>query len=94
MPETQHHNIDFVFIATATTPAAAIQGIKPRHKPASKAPGLIKSLATSAARRTYRNIGKHHRPDGFNDPKDHATPILVSRLQRASQRSRNINRWQ
>ena len=34
----------------ATTPAAAIQGIKPCHKPASKAPGLIKSLATSAAK--------------------------------------------
>ena len=50
MPETQHHNIDFVLIATATTPAAAIQGIKPRHKPASKAPGFIKSLATSAAK--------------------------------------------
>ena len=50
MPETQHHNIDFVFIATATTPAAAIQGIKPCHKPASKALGLIKSLATSAAK--------------------------------------------
>ena len=50
MPETQHHNIDFVLIATATTPAAAIQGIKPRHKPASKALGLIKSLATNAAK--------------------------------------------
>ena len=50
MPETQHHSIDFVLIATATTPAAAIQGIKPCHKPASKAPGLIKSLATSAAK--------------------------------------------
>ena len=50
MPEKQHHNIDFVLIANATTPAAAIQGIKPRHKPASKAPGFIKSLATSAAK--------------------------------------------
>lgn len=74
MPETQHHNIDFVLIATATTPAAAIQGIKPCHKPASKAPGLIKSLATNAARRAYRNIGKHHRPDRFNDFEHHSVP--------------------
>ena len=50
MPETQHHSIDFVLIATTTTPAAAIQGIKPCHRPASKAPGLIKSLATNAAK--------------------------------------------
>ena len=49
-PETQHHNIDFVLIATATTPAAAIQGTTPGHSPASKAPGLTKSLATSAAK--------------------------------------------
>ena len=50
MPETQHHSIDFALLAIATTPADAIQGIKPCHKPASKAPGLIRSLATSAAK--------------------------------------------
>lgn len=49
-PETQHRSIDFVLIAATTTPAAAIQGTKAGHKPASKAPGLIKSLATSAAK--------------------------------------------
>ena len=49
-PETQHHNIDFVLIATTTTPAAATQGTKAGHSPASKAPGLTKSLATSAAK--------------------------------------------
>ena len=49
-PETQHHNIDFVLIATATTPAAAIQGTKAGQSPASNAPGLTKSLATSAAK--------------------------------------------
>lgn len=50
MPETKHHNIDFVLIATAMTSAAAIQGIKPCHRPAPKAPGVIKSLATNAAK--------------------------------------------
>ena len=50
MPETQHHNIDFVLIATATTPAAAIQGTKAGQSPASNAPGFTKSLATSAAK--------------------------------------------
>ena len=50
MPETQHHSIDFVLIATATTPAAAIQGTNPGQSPASNAPGLTRSLATSAAK--------------------------------------------
>ena len=57
MPETQHHSIDFVLITTATTPADAIQGIvvdvdyslAPEY-PYPKAPGLIRSLATSAAK--------------------------------------------
>lgn len=40
MPETQHHNIDFVLIATATTPVAAIQGTKAGQSPASNAPGV------------------------------------------------------
>ena len=77
MPETQHHNIDFVLIATTATPAAAIQGTKPCHSPASKAPGLIKSLATNAARRAYCNIGKHHWPDGSNDFEHHTLLILT-----------------
>ncbi len=50
MPETQHHSIDFVLTATTTTPAAAIQGTKAGQSPASNAPGLTKSLATSAAK--------------------------------------------
>lgn len=50
MPETQHHSIDFVLTATATTPAAAIQGTKAGQNPASNAPGFTKSLATSAAK--------------------------------------------
>ena len=50
MPETQHHSIDFVLTATTTTPAAAIQGTKAGQGHASNAPGLTKSLATSAAK--------------------------------------------
>jgi hypothetical protein len=69
-----------------------------RHKRAAQSkdhPGLHSRLPHDhSARRAYCNIGKHHWPDDFKDPKDHATPILVSRLQRALQRSRNINRWQ
>lgn len=49
-PETQHHSIDFVLIATTTTPAAATQGTRAGHSPASNAPGLTKSLTTSAAK--------------------------------------------
>ena len=46
MPETQHHSIDFVLTATATTPAAAIQGTKAGQSPASNAPGLTKALSS------------------------------------------------
>ena len=69
-----------------------------RHKRAAQSkdhPGLHSRLPHDhSARRAYCNIGEHHWPDDFKEPKDHATPILVSRLQRALQRSRNVNRWQ
>ena len=60
MPEAQHHNIDFVLIATATTPAVAIQGTKAGQSPASNAPGFTKSLATSAAKAAFCVVCYYH----------------------------------